>query len=285
VEFKNTIIMTKKIKIISLSLLLILVIIITVGVFYWLKNNKQSPISPTKKKPPVANNTNNGKQYNAYNEALLKKSIQSCLSLEGKGYLKSCLMGLALQSKDQSVCKNFPEDVDQKECIERILLKNYTAGNDVAKCLTLQIENIKKTCIDEIISNTWENPDKCKDLPSQYIKNCQDTINNKNAFKKKDTTICKNIFNEALAKDCESNIKTIKKINKDSDGDGLSDSQELSYGTKPFNNDTDRDGLKDGEEIFKYGTNPKNPDTDGDGYGDGDEVKAGFNPAGKGKLK
>lgn len=45
----------------------------------------------------------------------------------------------------------------------------------------------------------------------------------------------------------------------DSDGDGLSDSDEEAYGTNPGVFDTDGDGLGDGEEVFVYGTNPTDP--------------------------
>lgn len=47
--------------------------------------------------------------------------------------------------------------------------------------------------------------------------------------------------------------------------------------------DSDGDGLTDSEEI-NYGTDPNNPDTDGDFYKDGDEVKNGYNPNDPGKL-
>ncbi len=47
--------------------------------------------------------------------------------------------------------------------------------------------------------------------------------------------------------------------------------------------DSDGDGLSDQEEIT-YSTNPKKADTDGDGFRDGDEVKNGYNPNGDGKL-
>lgn len=58
----------------------------------------------------------------------------------------------------------------------------------------------------------------------------------------------------------------------DSDGDGLSDAEELKLGTNPHNPDTDGDGLTDGEEVKKYNTDPLNPDTDYDGLTDGAEV-------------
>ena len=59
---------------------------------------------------------------------------------------------------------------------------------------------------------------------------------------------------------------------KDSDGDGLADSDEIFYGTDPLLDDTDLDGLKDGEEIYTYDTNATNPDTDLDGLKDGEEI-------------
>ena len=70
----------------------------------------------------------------------------------------------------------------------------------------------------------------------------------------------------------------------DSDKDGLDDVREKQLGTDPHNPDTDGDGLSDGDEVIIWKTNPLNPDTDGDGYSDGSEVFHGYNPLGPGKL-
>ncbi|MDK6292949.1 hypothetical protein QP095_10720, partial [Aerococcus urinae] len=53
--------------------------------------------------------------------------------------------------------------------------------------------------------------------------------------------------------------------------------------TNPLNPDTDGDGLTDGDEVTgaKNGGKPTNPnkaDTDGDGINDGDEIKNGTDP-------
>lgn len=71
---------------------------------------------------------------------------------------------------------------------------------------------------------------------------------------------------------------------KDTDQDGLTDEEEMNFGTDINSIDTDKDGLFDRDEIKVYKTDPLNPDTDGDGYLDGIEVKAGYNPSGAGRL-
>lgn len=69
----------------------------------------------------------------------------------------------------------------------------------------------------------------------------------------------------------------------DDDGDGLTNSEELIYGTDIFSKDTDNDGLEDAEEV-RRGTNPLEPDTDGDGIYDGAEVLLGLNPLEKDEM-
>ena len=62
---------------------------------------------------------------------------------------------------------------------------------------------------------------------------------------------------------------------QDSDFDGLTNLEEFNNGTKALVADTDGDGLSDGEEVTVLGTNPISADTDGDGLPDGEEVIAG----------
>lgn len=64
----------------------------------------------------------------------------------------------------------------------------------------------------------------------------------------------------------------------DADADGLDEAAEVALGTDPNNPDTDGDGLSDGDEVNIHGTNPLNPDTDGDGYSDDLEISLGSDP-------
>ena len=79
-------------------------------------------------------------------------------------------------------------------------------------------------------------------------------------------------------------VVTAPVVELDSDGDGLSDSEEAALGTSSRKPDTDNDGLFDRDEVKVYFTNPLVADTDGDGFMDGPEVANGYNPNGEGKL-
>ncbi|MEI8138786.1 MAG: LamG-like jellyroll fold domain-containing protein [bacterium] len=67
----------------------------------------------------------------------------------------------------------------------------------------------------------------------------------------------------------------------DSDGDGMPNAWELTYGLNPADPadplDQDGDSLSALEE-YRLGLNPCNPDTDGDGMGDGTEQARGLSP-------
>jgi uncharacterized protein YjiK len=71
---------------------------------------------------------------------------------------------------------------------------------------------------------------------------------------------------------CVSSGTTTPHVDLDTDGDGLLDAEEATYGTNPNLVDTDGDGLTDYQEVVTYGTNPLSSDTDGDGLTDYQEV-------------
>ncbi|WP_240360320.1 adventurous gliding motility protein AgmC [Pyxidicoccus caerfyrddinensis] len=60
-------------------------------------------------------------------------------------------------------------------------------------------------------------------------------------------------------------------VSVDTDGDGLTDAEEVTLGTDPNNPDTDGDGLTDGLEVNVGDTDPLDDDSDDDGVMDGTE--------------
>lgn len=72
---------------------------------------------------------------------------------------------------------------------------------------------------------------------------------------------------------------------KDSDNDGLTDTEEVNLGTDPNIADTDGDGLADGDEVKIFRTSPISIHSDSDSFDDGTEVKNGYNPTIGGDAK
>jgi Tol biopolymer transport system component len=64
----------------------------------------------------------------------------------------------------------------------------------------------------------------------------------------------------------------------DTDGDGLNDMDEQRAGTNPLITDSDGDGLSDGQEVLVLHTSPINADTDGDGQPDNVDSDPGHLP-------
>ncbi len=65
---------------------------------------------------------------------------------------------------------------------------------------------------------------------------------------------------------------------QDEEPDGLTNLEEQEHDTDPLAWDTDGDGLSDGEEVHTHGTDPTDADSDDDGLDDGDEVAVGTDP-------
>ena len=64
----------------------------------------------------------------------------------------------------------------------------------------------------------------------------------------------------------------------DQDGDGISNIDEITLGTIPVAVDSDFDNLSDSDEMNIHKTNPLLSDTDGDTLSDSEEIKIGLNP-------
>ena len=83
---------------------------------------------------------------------------------------------------------------------------------------------------------------------------------------------------------CDYGGEVYRIIAVDKDEDGLTNTEELGYGTDPNDADTDNDGLNDGLELNVYSTDPFDQDSDNDGYLDGIEAFNGSDPANYGSI-
>ena len=73
----------------------------------------------------------------------------------------------------------------------------------------------------------------------------------------------------------EREISRTNPYDRDTDGDGFGDKEEVMRGTDPLNPDSDGDGVTDGTETHEFGSNPLAKDSDGDGLSDMEESRTG----------
>jgi hypothetical protein len=84
---------------------------------------------------------------------------------------------------------------------------------------------------------------------------------------------------DGLSDSDEVRVHLTNPLHWDSDGDVLNDFVEVTrYRTDPTRADSDGDGLSDREELLEYGTDPLDRDTEQDGLIDSEEKRLGSNP-------
>jgi len=282
-----------------------------------------------------------------YLNAVLTHSINGCLQLINEEKRNTCILRIANQTGKAEYCEKISNGHRKDFCIMEVATSAAVLDKNICEKYFSDEPFEKKECIDkvktfDIIKNkkdiklcqeitTLEYPyqccmhmlgagQNCSELKGDAWKLCQSMHSFPAAKTEED---CKNLPLENWIKVCLKMIQEDKApALMDSDEDGISDAEELGFGTDPFNPDSDGDGLTDGEEIkptphpdpekgtlvASGSTNPLDPDTDGDGLSDyeelkiyhtdvqkpdtdgdswldGEEVKAGYNPLGKGRMQ
>lgn len=224
--------------------------------------------------------TQYSEDYKKVRQGALENDIKYCDKLKDYGR-DNCIYDIASVNNNKELCAAIENAELRKKCDELMTSREAIAAEDISGCLNINDDYSKEQCLVEIFKK-YNNTKQCAVLVPDIKNKCLNIVYGNISLREGDSKICENINDNGVKSDCQ--LAATNKP-KDSDNDGLLDSQELSYGTNAFSADTDSDGLNDLDELSKYFTDPNNPDTDTDGHKDGDEVKKGFNPNGPGKLE
>lgn len=255
-------------------------IVIAVGFWqlYYFYKNKKDEGKKTDKEQAVEQKQDgitdeNHKYYQKMSKAVKERSVEQCAEF-APPVGDECVYNIANTSQNEKFCEAINDKEIKKRCYESFVYQSAVNGDDSGLCASLTAADFRVQCYEEFF---WRLGDtkNCSSFSGDLKIRCVDIVYKNISFQKGDQSICEKISDSGLKDDCL--VATANK-EEDSDGDGLPDSQELSYGIDPFKADTDGDGINDWEEMSKYRTNPQAADTDGDGYNDGDEVRRGYNP-------
>jgi hypothetical protein len=231
-----------------------------------------------------------------------QKSVELCLKIPDQKIKETCVSDVAISLKDPSVCAvAYQQSFELKEC-QDVATAFVIAGSgkkeDIKECAEIETKEYSNLCF--LNSYVAKYGGDCAKVPTAYRQYCVDYKAMEGAEKTGDCDVIKDPdykdFCLIIAK-----LGILEARNVDTDGDGITDGNELFMKTDPKNTDTDTDGLTDGQEWVFIGTDPgnadtdedglndyqedrvyhadpKNPDTDGDGKADGLEVKSGRDP-------
>lgn len=172
-------------------------------------------------------------RYDARDEAASKKDPAICRKL-GSEFSDSCILNIAIKTKDEAYCQEIGEPKAKEECLQLFVKRTVLAGTDIARCQEITDATMHQGCLLEFF-NRFGAIDQCGPFAGAEKDLCLDIVNNRTAVQKGEAKLCAEIKDLAMRRNC-SEVVSLMPI--DSDRDGVSDDLERSYGTDPSKPDT-----------------------------------------------
>ena len=212
-------------------------------------------------------------------EVVKGKDLRNCLGIKTLEFRDECVKLLSADVYvNEKMCFAVSSEDKKKSCLARVIItkKDPRLCEQSFKGRPSKIAECKDWLYISEGENwkSFENINQsCEGVPARYRPNCDSFYGVVNAKTEEE---CHKISLDDYKKFCFTKVGVggFEKLEEfDSDGDGVSDWDELSEALDPDNKDTDGDGLADGEEMDSFDTNPREKDTDSDGLTDNDEIK------------
>jgi hypothetical protein len=183
-----------------------------------------------------------------------------------------CLLAAALAANDREICAEIVSETASAACLDSILVRlARESGQSFELCGQYTNVALQQTCVDDLLyAQAWAGD--CSDERISALM-CRSLAATKAAQEARDPGLCDVIEDVYYVDACRELVGS-----GDLDLDGISADEEAFRGTSDNNSDSDGDGLTDFDEINAYHTDPAAADTDRDGFDDGTEVKSGYDP-------
>ncbi len=197
-----------------------------------------------------------------------------CLEADDLDLAYNCVFDIAYDRLDRDQCELIEDEERQITCVDTILFDIYVENLYYGNCKLLRDPLLVERCesrLEAIIIDAG----LCEEYGVREAL-CLEEETKNDIVRGGDPNGCTGLTTYGSETDCMEEFHAT-----DLDDDGLSLYEEYYAGTSDDSADTDGDGLSDGEEVNEYGTDPTNADSDGDGYADGEEVENGFDPLGE----
>jgi hypothetical protein len=194
------------------------------------------------------------------------------MNLEDQDMRNGCITSIAVKSSNLDLCQEIDDAEKLSYCKSRVYHKIAIENNNINNCSLIEDSFWSKSCLNTIVDNNNFEKSLCDEINDfEDAKACENRVSFHEAI---ETNNC-NLLEGGMKEECESALDINQ--NKQKEEDGVE--EETANSDEELRNmDSDGDGLSDYDEVNTYGTDPNNSDTDGDGYLDGEEVENGFDP-------
>jgi len=189
-------------------------------------------------------------------------SAEACDLLETNPQKDNCYWGIAHTSLDSVYCQKISDGSSVSRCEDDVAESQAIDQSNIALCEEILDESRQERCVYAV-----SGPVTSENCLERDPNSCDDIILFEQAKVSADAVYCREIVDEYLALSCFDAVDDLL----------------VAQAADETQKDVDQDGLTDSEEQT-YGSDPQNPDSDGDGYLDGAEVSSGYNPVGSGLL-
>ncbi|MFH1745120.1 MAG: hypothetical protein ABH881_03055 [bacterium] len=140
------------------------------------------------------------KNEELYAAAKKEKTGDKCLEMPKIDATDLCLKNIAIENKDETLCKNIKDEEVKNDCLNWINYEMAKANKDIMACEKL-VSGLKNSCI-VLLLTSKENCAKLQDKENQNI--CFNQYYFNEVQKNKDAKLCTNITDEEIKQACES---------------------------------------------------------------------------------
>lgn len=181
-----------------------------------------------------------------------------------------CFFVIATARLDTELCDEIAVEGERRRCHDELVATRVASGGEAEDCLTVADSGARRSCILSAV-DSGVGQSFCTGLAGDEQLLCFDRMR-LIAGLAGNAGACESIIDEGTREECFGAATPRAEPPPPSSTDDV-------------DKDSDGDGLSDGDEVREYGTDPADTDSDGDGFSDGTEVENGYNPLGSGRLQ
>jgi hypothetical protein len=101
-----------------------------------------------------------------------KKDVGECLKIKDENYRNMCVILLAQNLQNKTICANIDEEKSAAYCVDQALFEKAVENNKISSCLEIKDESLNYSCIMKVVGQANVKKSDCEVLPEKERKYC-----------------------------------------------------------------------------------------------------------------